>query len=132
MALDLRPLRLVEGQGFRELLAFFEPGYNPPSAAALVRRKHLIAQQQLKDKLGKEVLVVAFTTDIWTSIATEAYVTVTCHYVSCGWQMKAFVSSTRAFPVRHTGVEIAHKLGEIAAELCPVLFMTRHLTCSYL
>ncbi len=89
MALDLRPLRLVEGRGFRELLAFFEPGYNPPSAAhisVLVCRKHLVAQQQLKDKLGKEALVVAFTTDIWTSIATEAYVTVTCHYVSCDWQ----------------------------------------------
>ncbi len=30
--------------------------------------------------------------------------------------MKAFVPSTRAFPERHTGVEIAQKLGEIAAE----------------
>ncbi len=74
VALDLRPLRLVEGRGFCELLAFFEPGCNPPTAAhisALVRRKHLIAQQQLKDKLGKEALVVASTTNVWTSIATE-------------------------------------------------------------
>ena len=47
VALDLRPMCLVEGKGFLELMAFLEPGYEVPSSAhisTLVKHKHSVAR----------------------------------------------------------------------------------------
>uniref|UniRef100_A0A1A7WZH3 Uncharacterized protein n=1 Tax=Iconisemion striatum TaxID=60296 RepID=A0A1A7WZH3_9TELE len=30
---------------------------------------------------------VALTTDCWTSLTTESYITVTCHYIEPDWQL---------------------------------------------
>jgi len=70
VALDLRPMRLVEGKGFLELMAFLEPGYKVPSSAhisTLVKCKHSVAWNTLKEILSKEAVAVGLTTDIWTS-----------------------------------------------------------------
>ena len=52
----------------------------------------------------------SLTTDIWTSIATEAYITMSGHFISPDWDMCFVVLTTSAFPERHTGVEISRKL----------------------
>jgi len=64
----------------------------------------------LKKRLEAEAFSMALTTDIWTSIATEAYMTVTCHYIDQNLQLQNFVLETLAFPERHTGGNIADKL----------------------
>ena len=53
---------------------------------------------------------VALTTDIWTSMATEAYMTVAAHYIDPNWKLQNFVLETLLFPERHTAVNIAEKL----------------------
>ena len=40
---------------------------------------------------------IALTTDIWTSIAVEAYMTVTVHYLDPNWVMQAFVLENNKF-----------------------------------
>ena len=85
VAIDLCPLRIVEGEGFLSLIKYLEPGSKVPSAmylASLVHRKHKTGQEKLKEILGREVLSVSFTTDIWTSIANDAYLTVSAHFIS--------------------------------------------------
>ena len=82
IALDLRPVRMVEAQGFRDLMAYLEPGYRIPCRkqfTKILRYKHSLLKGKLCEKL-KETDSVALTTDIWTSAATEAYITVTVHY----------------------------------------------------
>ena len=56
----------------------------------------------------------SLTTDIWSSCATEAYVTLTIHYLDDDWEMKAFVLETSGFPECHTSINIAEKLESIA------------------
>ena len=46
-------------------------------------------------------------------MATEAYTTVTVHYVDYNWNMQNFVLETASFLERHTRVNIAEKLKEI-------------------
>ena len=117
LALDLRPLRTVECDGFRELMAYLEPGYKVPSrphVTSVLRHKHDLGKEQLRKKLQDEATSIALTTDIWTSAATEAYITVSAHYIPSTWKCCSCVLETKPFPERHTGQAIADKLVEIA------------------
>ncbi len=117
LALDLRPLRTVECDGFRDLLAYLEPGYRVPSrthVTTVLRHKHELGKEQLRKKLETEATSIALTTDIWTSVATEAYITVSAHYISSTWKCCSCVLETKHFPERHTGQGIADKIDEIA------------------
>ena len=93
IALDTRPIRMVEGEGFHQLLDFLEPGYTIPSRkqfTAMVEHKHGLGKEKLKLQLKEEAINVALTTDIWTSTAVEAYMTVILHYINPNWDMQAF------------------------------------------
>ena len=119
VAIDLRPLCIVEGEGFLSLLRYLEPGYKVTSAmhiASLVHCKHKTGQEKLNEILGREVLSVSFTTDIWTSIANDAYLTVSAHFISHDWELCSFVLCTSAFQERHTRAEISQKLISITEE----------------
>ena len=109
IAIDLRPIRVVEGEGFQNLVNYLEPGYEVPcrkSITSIIHRKHEIAKHKLKDKLEREANSIALTTDIWTSSATEAYITVSAHYISAEWGMILCVLETPDMPERHTGQNI--------------------------
>jgi len=79
----------------------------------MICRKHEVGKELLCEKL-KAASSVALTTDIWTSRATQAYITVTAHYISIDWKLFACVLETKGFPERHTGQAISEKLTEIA------------------
>ena len=116
---DLRPIRTVECDGFRNLMKFLEPGYVLPSRkqfTADINLKHATYKNHLKEKLREEAVFISLTTDLWTSIATESYITVTAHYIDNNWVLQAFVLETLPFPERHTGINIAQKLKEMVGE----------------
>ena len=50
------------------------------------------------------------TTDLWTSRATMGYMTITCHLVDEGWQMRSFVLETSHIDEAHTIVNLAAAL----------------------
>ena len=113
IAKDLRPIAIVDGPGFKNLVHFLEPGYKVPS------RTHVMSTLRKKyDALKKELVVhisshyLAITTDIWTSRATEAYITITAHYIDDDWKLISNVLTTEAMPERHTGVNIAERIRE--------------------
>ena len=48
IALDMKPIRMVEDHRFHSLLAFLEPGYKIPSRkhfSKLIHQKHELAKQ---------------------------------------------------------------------------------------
>ena len=59
---------------------------------------------------------VALTADIWTSRATQAYLTITAHFVTAEWKMASAVLQTREMPEWHTGMHISERLKEAASE----------------
>ena len=78
VALDMRPINAVEGEGFLRMMAYLEPGYKVPSRkhiTSIIQQKHALGKQKLQEKLS-EATSLALTTDIWTSAAAEAYITV--------------------------------------------------------
>ena len=79
----------------------------------MIRQKHEVGRELLCEKL-KTASSVALTTDIWTGRATQAYITVTAHYIAAEWKLFAYVLETKCFSVHHTGQAISEKLTEIA------------------
>ena len=79
---DMLPLSLADGEGFREVMGFIEPGYRIPSRKTLtncLEQQFAEKKAELKRKLA--TVDVALTTDCWTVLTTESYITVTCHYI---------------------------------------------------
>ena len=114
VALDLKPIRMVEG--FLKLLHYLEPRYKVLSrkhVTKMIQNKHKSVREKLQTKL-KEANSISLTTDIWSSAATEVYITVTAHYISPEWQLYFCVLETPDMPERYTGQNIADRLVEIA------------------
>ncbi|XP_060761951.1 E3 SUMO-protein ligase ZBED1-like isoform X2 [Neoarius graeffei] len=111
---DLMPLSTVASAGFQELIRFLEPGYNIPSRGTVTSR--LEARYKKKKSELKTMLTtatVALTTDCWTALTTESYITVTCHYIDENWQLKSAVLIMTNMSDRHTADNLADKLNDV-------------------
>lgn len=80
-----------------------------------MEKKHEEITEKLKVVL-KETECVALTADIWASVATEAYLGVTCHFLGEDWEMKSFSLTTMPLEERHTAANIADWLEETTAK----------------
>ncbi|KAK0137429.1 Zinc finger BED domain-containing protein 1 [Merluccius polli] len=109
---DMLPISVVEGKGFGNLMNIMEPAYNIPSRRTVTR---LIETQygERKEELFKKLATaesVALTTDCWTALTAESYITITCHYIGDDWEMNSAVLLTESLPGRHTADCLAEKL----------------------
>ena len=101
---DLRPMRIVEGKGFRKLMEYCEPGYT------ILSRKHLSTMMLerfvkgkalLAERLQVDALSLSLTTDIWTSSSTEAFLSLTCHFLTSQWEFVDRLLTTKCFLEHH-------------------------------
>ncbi|KAM3862404.1 E3 SUMO-protein ligase ZBED1-like [Diretmus argenteus] len=107
---DMRPIAIVEGQGFREMIKAFQPGYTLPSRHCitnLMEKKYEATLEKVKAELKKVKSKITLTTDAWTSIATEAYLGVTCHFINQDWELTSYSLTTMPLEERHTAENIA-------------------------
>lgn len=115
--MDMRPIYIVEGEGFRKLMKKMEPGYTVPKRSSILDAMSLKYSDH-RDQIVTQIensTAVSFTTDIWTtSVRMEAYMAVTCHFITREWKLCNFVLETKVMEVNHTGVNIAEQLGEVA------------------
>lgn len=94
VAMDMRPVNVVEGEGFRKLMKIMEPDYTVPNRSSISNTLSL-KYSDLRGQiyaLVEKATALSFTTDIWTSVSMEAYMTVTCHFITQEWELSAFVS----------------------------------------
>ena len=109
LAKDMRPLALVEGEGFKSFMTVVQPAYEVPS------RKHVLSviKSIYTDEKAKVVrdlgdaFWTALTTDFWTSTSVDSCFGLTCHYISSNWELESRVLETRKVSERHTGDNIA-------------------------
>ena len=84
VALDTRPASVIEGTGFKWLLNYLEPGYKVPSAVHIVTclQKRYPEVKSIIERKLEEASYVALTSDIWTSLATQSYVSATVYFIT--------------------------------------------------
>jgi hypothetical protein len=59
---------------------------------------------------------VALTSDIWSGNVKEDYISVVAHYVSADWELQKKIIGLRLIGVKHTGENIAEKIGCVIQE----------------
>lgn len=119
IAIDMQPTTIVEDRGFQKFVSSLDPRYQPPSRKTIA---HTLLPQKYKEVADKVragldmVEYVATTTDIWTSLQTKGYLTLTSHYITPSWELKSPVLATVQLTSEHTAINIASELQKLANE----------------
>lgn len=112
VARDLRPMSIVSDQGFLNLMDICEPKYTVPHRLTI--ENHMVKLYDTKRTILVEELKQApsvnLTTDCWTSFATDAYITITSHWLNSKWEQKSFVLQTRELRESHNSENLANAL----------------------
>ena len=116
-AIDIKPLSMVNGVGFRNFCHKLNPSFQMPD-------RHMVGSYVTKiyeeghAELIKDIkgCPVGLTTDLWTSHANQGYITVTAQYINSAWTQKTRVLGTRAVNKRHTGIQVSDEIHTLLRE----------------
>ena len=115
LSVDLRPISMVDDEGFRDLVSLLDPRYVMPSRTTFSRK---IIPQMFREERTKlfDLLklgnynALSITSDVWTSRAHDVFICFTGHFLNDDFVLKRFVSDTLYFPEQHTADTIITKL----------------------
>ena len=117
LARDMLPLSTVDKPGFHAMLQKFNPRYQLPT------RKHFtkVAIPRLVSEVrgniecqiaSGELEYFSATTDLWTLVSGDPYITLTCHFIGHSWELKSLCLQTHYIPEDHTAENISGVLAE--------------------
>ena len=112
-------LRVVDLDSFKKLFKIVNPNIDIKS------RKSYTKMIKVKgDELRKEIIniievvktdvkTISFTTDAWTSLSGDQFLSLTIQVIDKNWNLHCFTPYIRPFPQNHTGVNISVCLDEM-------------------
>ncbi|CAH1425181.1 unnamed protein product [Lactuca virosa] len=107
------PFSFVEYEGIRNIYKYLEPNSSHicrNTAKADIKKLHASHCVRLRGELLKCPSRICLTSDAWTSIVTDGYLSLTAHYVDSKWVLQKRILNFSEFPPPHSGVAIAEKL----------------------
>lgn len=118
---DLQPISYLENNGFRKIVSFLDSRYleHIPSRRTLTRKIMPDIYQSTKVKVQQMLIesnYVAITSDIWTSLNADSFLTVTAHVYNTNYVLKTFVLTTEKLNKNHTAQYLYETLIEIFEE----------------
>jgi len=119
VAENMLPMAIVESDSLRQLMELLEPQYKVLCRQTMTSRLGGMTTKMtttLATHLATEVQHIAVTTDTWTSISNDAYLSFTASYIDSDWMMKTPVLATVPMHERHTQTVIAAHLGDVAKD----------------
>ncbi|CAM4609835.1 unnamed protein product [Leuciscus chuanchicus] len=116
IAQDMRPVNTVEGECFENMFKIVEPRYTVPAQETVMRalRSRFDGLKVNVNQLLQSSEAVGLTTDLWSSLRMEAYMTVTAHFIDADWKMNSVVLETKQMDEAHTGENVAVRLTQVA------------------
>lgn len=118
---DTKPLSTIDSPSFRALLHTFDPRYNPPSRTT-ISDNHIPAmyyqvksgiQARIRSAKLAHVPVFSFTTDAWSSVTLEPYLSLTIHFIDQDWNFVRFTLENRYVPDPKTGINLALVINDL-------------------
>ena len=80
----------------------------------MVSTEYDVAVEELKTELNNVKFVsLSLTTDLWSSLNSESYIGVSCHYYTDVYELRSCVTEAKQIVGQHTAELIAEKLGEV-------------------
>ena len=95
---------------------YCEPGYTVLSRkhlGKLMLERYMKGKALLAERLQVDALSLSLTTDIWTSSSTEAYISLTCHFLTSQWEFVDCILAAKCLPGHHTGENISATIMEV-------------------
>ena len=83
IAKDLRPIKIVDDVGFRQMISHIDPKLTVPSRQSIVRGikdLHLTKKKETKDML-KGIDYIACSTDAGSSLSGKTFIDVNYHWI---------------------------------------------------
>ncbi len=87
-----------------------------PTIKKVIGKKYEVEQQKIKKRIDDCKEGVATTTDGWTSIANDGYLSLTGHGINDQWELIAFCIDIIVLTERHTGEHLAEALSKLFDE----------------
>ena len=110
---DLQPMKSINDVGFKATIAHFCPEYKVPdknTVKKVIMKKHRDGLEKLKCMLAGQK--IALTSDHWTSIKMESYITISCHFINEAWELLHYILETNTMHEKHTAVNTASRLND--------------------
>ncbi|XP_069108978.1 E3 SUMO-protein ligase ZBED1-like, partial [Argopecten irradians] len=131
---DMRPFNTVDSQTFRDMINECEPRYRFPCRGTFTENVILRMFDSVSSRIKGELLdseTTAWTTDSWTSRATQSYVTITAHFINFDMELCSRVLQTRQLPESHTGKHVGNVLRKAQHEWsCKVNVLTTDIAAN--
>ena len=108
---DCLPINVVEGAGFKMIcfdLRYKIPSQNQFSRIALPALCASV-KQQVKQDISTQQYFSA-TTDMWSSMGMQPYMSYTIHYIDSDWKFQNKCLQTQFLPEDHIGIHLAEAL----------------------
>ncbi|XP_057694193.1 E3 SUMO-protein ligase ZBED1-like isoform X1 [Corythoichthys intestinalis] len=115
---DSQPFSLVDGSGFKKLMKALAPSYVLPTRQtlkAMVEKRYKETKDKTKAIVAK-ASACSLTSDMWTSINTDAYLAVTCHFIDETTSLQSVVLGVQHFPEAHTAANMAFMKTSLMSE----------------
>lgn len=119
VAVDCRPLSIVEDVGLREVLKIaFSDSYTVPSRGTITKHIGEIydTEKAAKMALLRNANKVALTGDYWSSVNNQAYLGVTAHHIDADWKLQSFALTVQHTDERHFAETCAQHFTEVAEQ----------------
>lgn len=114
---NVLPISFVESEEVIQLFDYIEPNYKVPKRETMTKRLDFMKEKlasEVKKELEDSAAAVCITTDIWTSMANDAYLSLTASYITPDWVMKTPTLADAEITERHTMAVISTKLDNLA------------------
>lgn len=116
---QMLPISLVDSDEFKALIKELDNRYACPgrkyfSKTAIPTKAALVKEVNMRDLAN--ATSVSCTTDGWSSVNTEPYVSLTVHFMTATWKLRTYCLRTIYMPESHTGKNIAGMLKTILQE----------------
>ena len=114
IVVDMRPLFMVDNEGFKSFVILLDPKFKIPSRTVLTRRLLPELYNKERTKLNIEIKSanlksIAMTSDIWASRSHDPYIDITCHYLTKDITMQNKLLDTLFFLEKHDNDKILQK-----------------------
>ncbi|KAL2924160.1 Zinc finger BED domain-containing protein RICESLEEPER 2 [Bienertia sinuspersici] len=113
------PFQFVEYEGIRKCFNYLNPDLNIVSRNTI--KADLIKKFKNEKMRVKEVLSVApgriaFTSDCWSSITTDGYMSFTAHFIDSEWRLQKLILNFSFLPPPHTGLAMSNHICSLLKE----------------
>ena len=110
------PISIVEKPGFKQMLESFDPRYQLPSRKHFSKTAVPALFNSTQSALAltlQEVKHFSSTTDLWSSVCMQPYLSYTVHYITKDWKLQSKCLQTLFMPEDHNGENLAESLKSV-------------------